>query len=132
VTISCACGRIKQAALCGACISQPTSKADTQLKCNSDCALAKRNARLAEALGIQEGSKSKLASVEWPERLIAFWRENKEWAAVAEKNLNDFITGPKKTQVLPQMVAARQRFVHEMANIYRIDVDYVDTGANRR
>ncbi|KZP01668.1 hypothetical protein CALVIDRAFT_492229 [Calocera viscosa TUFC12733] len=131
VTLTCACGRLKQQALCGACTASPTSRTSTQLKCGQECAIAKRNARLAEALGIPEGSKSKLGATDWPERLTTFFRENREWASMAERNMNEFIQGPKKTQVLPQMVLPRQRFMHELANVYRLDVDYVDTGANR-
>ncbi|KZT52995.1 hypothetical protein CALCODRAFT_511711 [Calocera cornea HHB12733] len=131
VTLTCACGRIKQQALCGACTAAPASRSSTQLKCGQECAIAKRNARLAEALGIPEGTKSKLGATEWPERLVTFFRENRDWAGMAERNLNEFVQGPKKTQVLPQMVLARQRFMHEMANVYRLDVDYVDSGANR-
>ena len=44
-------------------------------KCNNDCLIAKRNARLADALGIsQEGRDSK--SVTYSDELVGFARGN--------------------------------------------------------
>ncbi|KAF8344934.1 hypothetical protein F5887DRAFT_968614 [Amanita rubescens] len=51
-SISCPCGRIKQSLRCGVSVSSPVSS--NTLKCNSQCEIVKRNARLAEQMVDQE------------------------------------------------------------------------------
>jgi transcriptional repressor NF-X1 len=66
VTVSCSCGRIMQPAPCGA---------SRVLKCQDACSVAKRNARLADALGISESARAGgINSVTWSSDLIAFCR----------------------------------------------------------
>jgi transcriptional repressor NF-X1 len=87
VTLTCPCGRIKQASPCGRSATNPLGRAGAaaaNIKCSNECAIAKRNARLAEALGIsadrQEGK-----SVNYADDLMAFARANQKFCLLAEK-----------------------------------------------
>lgn len=72
------CGRT--ATSCSARSSQ------SNLKCTNDCLIAKRNARLAEALGINTEAKEKAHSiVVYNDELASFARANGRFLAVAEK-----------------------------------------------
>lgn len=62
------------------------------LKCSNDCAIAKRNAKLAEALGINPEAKSaavagKEQGVTYMDELLAFARANAKFVALVEKTL---------------------------------------------
>lgn len=52
VDVTCACGHLRQRGLCGSCTAKPESAATRFLACTEACAVKKRNAALAEALGI--------------------------------------------------------------------------------
>jgi hypothetical protein len=87
VTLTCPCGRIKQASPCGRSATNPLGRAGAaaaNIKCSNECAIAKRNARLAEALGIsadrQEGK-----SVNYADDLMTFARANQKFCLLAEK-----------------------------------------------
>ncbi|KAG5351153.1 hypothetical protein C0989_007698 [Termitomyces sp. Mn162] len=101
------------------------------LKCNNDCAVAKRNARLADALGITAESREKALAVTYHESLVAFARVNEKFLTVVEKAFYDFVTSQKKTQVLPHMPPERRKFVHDLAAVYRLDTEMVDQEPNR-
>lgn len=55
VTQTCACGHLQSRTSCGASNANPRSRELDQLKCNSECSVRQRNARLADALGIKPG-----------------------------------------------------------------------------
>ncbi|KAK0489493.1 hypothetical protein EDD18DRAFT_1189467 [Armillaria luteobubalina] len=133
ITLLCPCGRIQQSVRCGRSISNAESKnKPQQLKCTSECAIAQRNARLAEALGIDTGSRDKTASAAvYSDELVGFARLNDKFLAVVEKAFAEFIGSAKKTQVLPHMPPDRRQFVHGLANVYRIDTQMVDQDPHR-
>jgi len=59
-----------------------------------ECQIAKRNERLAAALGItpgEDGKASGLAHMEtkYPEVLQSFWKANPSFATSVEKSLNE-------------------------------------------
>nr|ODN93271.1 hypothetical protein L203_00542 [Cryptococcus depauperatus CBS 7841] len=56
VTQTCTCGNLQSRTSCGASLANPKSRELEQLKCNSECAVKQRNARLADALGIKPRS----------------------------------------------------------------------------
>ena len=91
ITITCPCGRIKQPIACGRSTSNPAGRESTQvLKCTSDCAIAKRNAKLAEALGIDPDAKSggaKTQSVVYVDELVTFGKANAKFVTLVEKTL---------------------------------------------
>ena len=108
ITLSCPCNRIRQSVLCGrtntsqrvttttagsSSSSNSSSGSSTPghhhahaatPKCNNDCQTAKRNARLADALGIsQEGRDNK--SVIYSDELVGFSRGNLKFLGLVEK-----------------------------------------------
>ncbi|KAL4256264.1 NFX1 family protein [Pleurotus pulmonarius] len=132
ITVSCPCGRIKQAVHCGRNANQPIASSDESSrgntpKCNSDCAIAKRNARLADALGINPQSRaSEKAEVSYSNELVSFAKSDAKFLALVERTFADFVNGEKKNQVLPHMPVERRQFVHDLAALYRIDTQMVD------
>lgn len=128
VTITCPCGRLQQPSICGKRDSNQEGTA-TQLHCRDECNVAKRNARLAIALGIS-GTKNQ-ANVVYSEDIVSFGKENPKFIALVEKSLNEyvaycdimmlhfmhlprFVVSDKKTQVLPYMPENRRKFVKEV------------------
>lgn len=75
VTASCPCGRIRQDARCGARV---------QIRCGPECAVARRNARLAEALGISVEREGR-DQVVYPEDVGLFGRANGGFVGVVER-----------------------------------------------
>ena len=89
VTLSCPCGRIKQPVSCGRSTSNPAGREGSQqLKCTNECLVAKRNARLAEALGIN--TEAKTAQVTYSDELIAFGRANMKFCLLVEKTFAEY------------------------------------------
>ncbi|KAG0702207.1 hypothetical protein DFH29DRAFT_922785 [Suillus ampliporus] len=123
VTLTCPCGLLRSSVTC----SQASST--TILKCTGECAIKKRNARLADALGIspekREGTQVK---VTYNEDLVTFVRANSRFVALVEKTFADFVISDKRTQVLPHMPPDRRKF---LAAIYRMDTQMVDQEPHR-
>lgn len=131
ITITCPCGRIRQSVPCGRSITNPGGREGSQqLKCTNECAVAKRNARLAEALGISpEGHRSFQAN--YSDDLQAFARANIKFCQLVEKTFADFIASDKRSQILPHMPEARRKFVHDLAAVYRMDTQMIDQEPHR-
>ncbi|KAF5336563.1 hypothetical protein D9611_006507 [Ephemerocybe angulata] len=130
ITITCPCGRIKQAVQCGRRVSHPSGHQVTAPKCINECSIAKRNARLAEALGIDPASKDK-DKVVYNDELVAFARANPRFLSVVEKAFSDFISSDKRHQVLPHMPPEKRKIAHDLANIYRMDTQLIDQEPQR-
>ncbi|KAF4616864.1 hypothetical protein D9613_008216 [Agrocybe pediades] len=105
----------------------------TQPACTNECKIAKRNAVLAEALGISKDGNgtSEKGGVVYNEELVAFGRANAKFVGVVERAFADFITSEKRTQVLPHMPPDRRKFVHDLAAVYRMDTQMVDQEPHR-
>ena len=135
VTITCPCGRIRQSVPCGRSLSNSAREGSQQLKCSNECAIAKRNARLAEALGInpadRESGGRALHQVTYADELASFARANAKFCALVEKSFADFLAAEKKSQVLPHMPEQKRKFVHDLAAVYRIDTQMVDQEPHR-
>ncbi|KAK0203953.1 hypothetical protein DFS33DRAFT_1260721 [Desarmillaria ectypa] len=133
ITLLCPCERIRQSVRCGRCIGNAAGRNEQQqLKCTSECAIAKRNARLAEALGIDTDSRDKatLAAV-YNDELVGFARLNDKFLTVVEKAFAEFVGSGNKTRVLPHMPPDRRQFIHKLASVYRIDTQMVDQEPRR-
>ncbi|KAL5521524.1 FAP1 [Sanghuangporus sanghuang] len=129
IILRCPCGRLQQPSMCGRSTSNPAGRQATQqLKCNNECAIAKRNARLAEALGISREVQDRDGQrpVTYSSDLTAFAHANARFCAVVEKTFADFINSDRKSQILPHMHEVRRKFVHDLASIYRMDTQMVD------
>ena len=89
ITLTCPCTRIRQSVLCGQTISHRSAHANATPKCSNDCLIAKRNARLADALGIGlNGASSKsgvVGTATYNEELIGFARGNGKFLMLVEK-----------------------------------------------
>nr|GAT42730.1 predicted protein [Mycena chlorophos] len=131
ITVSCPCLRIRQQVQCGKSTANPAGRREQAIKCTNDCLVAKRNARLAEALGITAESRDKLAEVTWSDEVKAFGKVNGRFVGVVEKAFADFVNSDKKTQVLPHMPPERRKFVHDVAANYRMDTQMVDQEPHR-
>jgi transcriptional repressor NF-X1 len=88
ITVTCPCGRFQQPTKCGRC-DHNQNKPAAQLHCRDECGVAKRNARLAEALGIS-GSKNS-ANVVYSEDLVTFGKTNGKFVALVEKTLDECV-----------------------------------------
>ena len=154
IVISCSCGRIQQSVPCGRTSSSSrTGPSQPAPKCTNDCKIAKRNAMLADALGINtEGRDKNGGSATYNDELLNFARANIKFLPIVEKafaeyvfstSLNEtnklnkllfffsFIFSEKKTQVLPHMPPDRRKFVHDLAAVYRMDTQMVDQEPHR-
>lgn len=133
---SCACGRVQQQTTCGASVANPISRERTELKCIDECERAKRNDRLALALGINPSTRQDRLSVEWPQDIVqlalAGGVVGPQHLALVEKAFATFIGGSRQTQVLPHMPLARRDFTQKMAEVYRLGTDLVDQEPARR
>ncbi|KAJ7145342.1 hypothetical protein C8R43DRAFT_546162 [Mycena crocata] len=131
ITVTCACGRIRQPVQCGKSLTNP-GRESQQPKCTNECLIAKRNARLADALGISQESRDRGGlAVTWPDEVLAFGRANAKFVGVVEKAFAEFVAGEKKMQVLPHMPPERRKFVHDVATVYRMDTQMVDQEPHR-
>ncbi|KIY52066.1 hypothetical protein FISHEDRAFT_28915, partial [Fistulina hepatica ATCC 64428] len=136
VTLTCPCGRIKQTVVCGNGSTSRSAKDRANMKCNNECQIAKRNARLADALGIavrDDAKSSAKVNVEYKDPLVSFAKSpaNTKFLPLVEKAFGDFVKSERKTHVLPHMPPERRKFVHELANVYRMDVQMVDQEPHR-
>jgi len=127
VTMTCSCGRIKQATHCGRS-SLNLSPDRPNLKCSSECAVGKRNAQLADALGLNSakgitgsglaGYASLVNTVSYTDELIRFARVHTKFLNTVEQTLAEFVSSQKKSQVLPQMSPDRRKFVHDVRRLF--------------
>ena len=86
--ITCPCGRFQQPSKCGRHDSNQ-DKSEQQLHCRDECGIAKRNARLAEALGIS-GTTDK-TNVVYSEDIVSFGKANTKFVTLVEKTLNECV-----------------------------------------
>ena len=114
ITVSCPCGRFQQPVKCGRSSANP-NKTPAQLSCRDECAIAKRNARLAEALGITDTKRK--PDVSYSDELVSFGKSDTKFLTLVEKTLNDFVGSDKKNQVLPYMPENRRKFVREVTRV---------------
>ncbi|TFY56555.1 hypothetical protein EVJ58_g7568 [Rhodofomes roseus] len=101
------------------------------LKCSNECMVAKRNARLAEALGINPDKTGPAKEVVYSDELLTIARREPKFCQMVEKSFADFLSSEKKSQVLAHMPEPRRKFVQALAGIYRLDSQIVDQEPNR-
>ncbi|KAG8881916.1 FKBP12-associated protein [Tulasnella sp. 332] len=106
------------------------------LPCMPECAIAKRNEKLAAALGIDPGRahggpNATVQEVKYSEGLISFSKVNSTFLNTAEKALHEFITSDKRMIILPPMPLPRRQFIRGLAEVYRLDGEDVDQEPRR-
>ncbi|ORY30230.1 hypothetical protein BCR39DRAFT_530107 [Naematelia encephala] len=128
VTQSCACGNLQSRSSCGASTSKPTSRETVVLKCNSECAIKQRNARLADALGIAPKER---VTQEWSEDMKTFAFANHAFVKMVEGTFRDFFQSTRQTAILPHMPQSKRVFVLSLADAYRLGRELIDQEPNR-
>ncbi|KAK1224635.1 FKBP12-associated protein [Marasmius sp. AFHP31] len=112
--------------------SSPNGLSRLQPKCTSECGIAQRNARLADALGIKADARSNTGNeATYSDDLVGFARANMKFLGLVETAFTEFVNSPKRTQVLPHMPPDRRKFVHDLAHVYRLDTQMVDQEPHR-
>jgi transcriptional repressor NF-X1 len=92
ITITCACGRIQQSVLCGRCTSSPAGRgAALKPHCTNECEIAKRNARLAEALGINPDMPKTNRNIVYADEIVTFARHNGKFVELVEKAFAEYV-----------------------------------------
>ena len=89
--ITCSCGRIRQSVQCGRKLSNPAGGEGSKiLVCTNECEVAKRNARLAEALGISSDRADRNKAT-YRDELVVFARANSKFIPVVEKGFAEYV-----------------------------------------
>lgn len=93
ITLTCPCGRIHQQVPCRRSTSNPAGLEGSQpLKCSNECLMAKRNARLAEALGINTEARSNLAT--YADDLLSNAKSDAKFCLLVEKTFATYVALP--------------------------------------
>ena len=78
--------------LCGRSVSSPAGRAAALTPhCTNECEIAKRNARLAEALGINPDAHKPNRNVVYSDELVAFARHNGKFVELVEKTFAEYV-----------------------------------------
>ncbi|WVW78077.1 hypothetical protein I302_100028 [Kwoniella bestiolae CBS 10118] len=129
VTQQCACGHLLARTSCGASNTNPKSREVEQLKCNSECAVRQRNARLADALGIKSSERGLEV---YEDELKSFAAQNNGFVKMVESTFEDFVVkSTRQSMVLPHMPPAKRTFVMSLAEHYRLTRELIDQEPNR-
>ncbi|GAA5864129.1 hypothetical protein JCM3774_006390 [Rhodotorula dairenensis] len=130
IPVHCACGHLSQNARCGACDDKPEGNEGRLLKCNDSCAVAKRNAQLAEALGVEQ-REVKSKEVEYPPELMSYYATNSAWGQLIEQQLIEFVKSDKPSLHLPVMKRPQREFVHNLTDFYDLRSESLDEEPRR-
>ncbi|ODO11918.1 hypothetical protein I350_00702 [Cryptococcus amylolentus CBS 6273] len=129
VTQTCSCGNLLSRTSCGASTLKPKSREAEQLKCNSECAVRQRNARLADALGIKQPGEKNTEVYE--DELKNFALGNHKFVKMVESTFEEFFKGPRQSMVLPHMPESKRTIVMSLADHYRLTRELIDQEPNR-
>lgn len=125
---TCPCGHIKQRTRCGACADKPVSNGGVKLACNATCAVAQRNASLAEALGIskERAAASGEQDARWEADTLEYYGDNLAWARHIEQTLVDLVAAERSTHMFPAMKHPQRQFVHQLAEKFHMRAESLD------
>jgi transcriptional repressor NF-X1 len=110
IEVHCSCGHLSQKARCGSNDENPSGNQGRNIKCTSACDVAKRQAQLAEALGIEK-KEAKVREVTPEPATLAYFEQNKKWAVEVEQQLIEFVKGDKPSLHFPAMKRDQRQFV---------------------
>lgn len=129
ITLQCPCGNLQSRTKCGVSIHAPNK--EKSLKCNDSCMIAQRNAKLAEALGLNPSEKAAPAAYE--HETLAYYAvpSNRKFCDEVEATLNDFIRSPRAGMILPPANKFQRKFTHELAAVYKLASESVDSEPRR-
>ncbi|GAA6016990.1 hypothetical protein JCM10207_001449 [Rhodosporidiobolus poonsookiae] len=130
IEVTCSCGNIKQKARCGSCDSKPEGNNGRLVKCTDACTLAKRNAQLADALGVEK-KEAKVREVAYEPQTLSFGQANLKWALEIEAMLVEFVKSDKTTLHFPAMKRDQRQFVYELCEAFSLRGESVDPEPHR-
>lgn len=148
VDLHCPCGHLRQTVPCGVSEATKGRARERTLKCSDACGVAKRNARLAEALGLPAptggdgggASGSSLAprgpKIVYPATMLDMYRARRVEGDRIEKAVRDFYAlsptaGGAGSTVLPPAKPDLREFTRMLARLYRLDARDVDRDPKR-
>uniref|UniRef100_V5GQ01 R3H domain-containing protein n=1 Tax=Kalmanozyma brasiliensis (strain GHG001) TaxID=1365824 RepID=V5GQ01_KALBG len=114
---------------CGVSIHAPNK--EKTLKCNDSCMIAQRNAKLAEALGLNPSEKAAPAAYEHETLAYYAVTSNRKFCDEVEAALSDFIRSPRAGMILPPANKFQRKFTHELAAVYKLASESVDAEPRR-
>ncbi|SPO28619.1 related to Shuttle craft protein [Ustilago trichophora] len=129
ITLQCPCGNLQSRTKCGVSIHAPNK--EKSLKCNDSCMIAQRNAKLAEALGLNPSEKAAPAAYEYETLAYYAVPSNRKFCDEVEATLNDFIRSPRAGMILPPANKFQRKFTHELAAVYKLASESVDQEPRR-
>ncbi|GAA5838784.1 hypothetical protein JCM9279_003861 [Rhodotorula babjevae] len=130
IKVHCECGNLSQNARCGACDDKPEGNAGRLVKCTDACATAKRNAQLADALGVEQ-REVKTREVEYQPELVTFFAANSAWSTGIEAQLVEFVKGDKPSLHFPVMKRPQRQFIHELTDHFQLRSESLDEEPRR-
>lgn len=147
VEIRCPCGHLRQTLPCGTSAANKDRPRERQLKCSDACAVASRNARLAEAFGLPSPAPqatdasgmpaARGPKISYPSALLDFYRTRPVEAERVEKAIRNFFILPPASQggnnssVLSPAKPEVREFTRLLARLYRLDARDVDRDPKR-
>ncbi|SPO28106.1 related to Shuttle craft protein [Ustilago trichophora] len=129
ITLQCPCGNLQSRTKCGVSMHAPNK--EKSLKCNDSCMIAQRNAKLAEALGLNPSEKAAPAAYEYETLAYYAVPSNRKFCDEVEATLNDFIRSPRAGMILPPANKFQRKFTHELAAVYKLASESVDQEPRR-
>ncbi|SJX64040.1 related to Shuttle craft protein [Sporisorium reilianum f. sp. reilianum] len=129
ITLQCACGNLQSRTKCGVSMHAPNK--EKSLKCNDSCMIAQRNAKLAEALGLNPSEKAAPAAYEYETLAYYAVPSNRKFCDEVEATLNDFIRSPRAGMILAPANKFQRKFTHELASVYKLATESVDQEPRR-
>ncbi|KAJ9473969.1 FKBP12-associated protein 1 [Pseudozyma hubeiensis] len=129
ITLQCPCGNLQSRSKCGVSIHAPNK--EKSLRCNDSCIIAQRNAKLAEALGLNPSEKAAPAAYEYETLSYYSVPSNRKFCDELEASLNDFIRSPRAGMILPPANKFQRKFTHELAAVYKLASESVDSEPRR-
>lgn len=134
VTLLCACGNIQQRVRCGSSLHNPVEQ-DRTLQCTDACLVAQRNAKLAEALGLNPVQQQiRYQPREYPLSALSYYgtnSSNRRWCEEMEATLTDLIRSPRHAILLHPSTPSQRQFMHDLADVFRLQSEDVDEEPRR-
>lgn len=135
VTVSCPCGHLRQKTRCGAAVTNAIETSDQRLKCTDACHVAQRNAKLAEALGLDSDHRKVVAATTsmptYDQEMLAFYGIDHRFALDLESQFSDFIRSPRHCIVLASASRTQRKFTHELAQAFGLATESLDLEPKR-
>lgn len=125
VKVTCPCGRLTRVTVCGASLTE-LSKIGTHIACDDDCAQAKREEELRLVFNMAPSHFDN----PYPEEVTGVFKRQVAWCLKFETMMRTFISNyedcvaaeitARKSLHFPPMTKPQRRFIHELAQVYKL------------